>query len=210
MDTINLTMLNALNTTLIDPQILEKLAYQLWIDTFYNMYIENIWNNVNVWRFISMFSILLIIFYKKRIRFCSCINENMEKDRTLFVNSDLVMTESFLKEFIIELSINESFSKPRYEKIKDYIEYIKKNKYIDSDLKTAQEEVYVGLKALLEFTENHFAQTNIADVLRLCPKARNGNDFNYTKFQSELYDFCNKAELEYSNFRLLVKSKLSL
>ena len=98
----------------------EVLAWQIWMDTFYSLYIDNIWNNVDVWRYISMFSILLLIFYKKKIRFFLSKEEKIERDRSVFVNSDLVMTENFLKEFLIELSINETYHKSRYEKIKEY------------------------------------------------------------------------------------------
>ncbi|OGH98085.1 MAG: hypothetical protein A2039_07755 [Candidatus Melainabacteria bacterium GWA2_34_9] len=197
---------NILNTS---PEV---LARQIWADTFYSLYIENIWDNVDVWRYISMFSILLLIFYKKKIRFFHSKEEKMERDRSIFINSDLIMTENFLKEFLIELSINETFHKSRSEKIKDFCNYFKheENKYLNNVLKEPVQNFCINLATLLKFLDEHFFEIHIPEAYRLYPDLKHDPDFNYVDFQDQLYKLCKEAEISYSNYRLTVKAKLSI
>lgn len=197
---------NILNTS---PEV---LARQIWADTFYSLYIENIWNNAFVWRSISMFSILLLIFYKKKIRFFHSKEEKMEKDRSVFVNSDLVMTEDFLKEFLIELSINETFHKVRYKKIKDFYDYFKQegNNYLNKEIKEHVQNICSNLFILLNFLDEHFSEVHIPELYRLYPDLKHDPDFNYADFQEKLYKLCQNAEISYSNYRLVIKAKLSV
>lgn len=199
---------NILNTN-ISP---EALAWEIWSKTFYSVYVENIWNNVDVWRYISMFSILLLIFYKKKIRFFASSEEKIEKDKNIFINSDLIMTENFLKEFLIELSINESFNKSRYEKVKDYLNYFKNgdNTYINVTIKDSSKKLQNFLEELLDFLDKHFSEIHISDVYRLYPDKKHDPDFNYLSFQEQLYKLCRHAENLYYKYRLNVKSKLSI
>jgi len=197
---------NILNTS---PEV---LAWQIWADTFYSLYIENIWDNVDVWRYISMFSILLLIFYKKKIRFFHSKEEKMESDRSVFINSDLLMTENFLKEFLIELSINETFHKSKSEKIKNFCNYFEheENKYLNNVLKESVQNFCINLSTLLKFLEEHFFEVHIPEVYRLYPDLKHDPDFDYAKFQEQLYKLCKEAEISYSNYRLIVKAKLSI
>ena len=197
---------NILNTS---PEV---LARQIWADTFYSLYIDNIWDNVDVWRYISMFSILLLIFYKKKIRFFHSKEEKIERDRSVFINSDLIMTENFLKEFLIELSINETFHKSRSEKIKDFCNYFKQeeNKYLNNVLKEPVQNFCINLVTLLKFLDEHFFEIHIPEAYRLYPDLKHDPDFNYAGFQDQLYKLCKEAEISYSNYRLAVKAKLSI
>ena len=190
----------------------EVLARQIWFDTFYSLYIENIWDNVAVWRHISMFSILLLIFYKKKIRFFHSKEEKIEKDRSVFINSDLIMTENFLKEFLIELSINETFHKSRSAKIKDFCNYFEQeeNKYLNTVLKEPAQNFCVNLTVLLKFLDEHFFEIHIPDAYRLYPDLKHDPDFNYAGFQEQLYKLCKDTEILYSNYRLAIKAKLSI
>lgn len=190
----------------------EVLARQLWADTFYSLYIDNIWNNVFIWRYISMFSILLLIFYKKKIRFFHSKEEKIERDRSVFINSDLVMTENFLKEFLIELSINETFHKSRYKKIKDFYNYFKQeeNNYLNKEIKEHVQNICSNLIILLNFLDEHFSEVHIPELYKLYPDLKHDPDFNYTDFQKKLYKLCQDAEISYSNYRLIIKTKLSI
>jgi len=190
----------------------EVLARQLWADTFYSLYIDNIWNNVFIWRYLSMFSILLLIFYKKKIRFFHSKEEKIERDRSVFINSDLVMTENFLKEFLIELSINETFHKSRYKKIKDFYNYFKQeeNNYLNKEIKEHVQNICSNLIILLNFLDEHFSEVHIPELYKLYPDLKHDPDFNYTDFQKKLYKLCQDAEISYSNYRLIIKTKLSI
>lgn len=190
----------------------EVLAWQIWMDTFYSLYIDNIWNNVDVWRYISMFSILLLIFYKKKIRFFLSKEEKIERDRSVFVNSDLVMTENFLKEFLIELSINETYHKSRYEKIKEYCNYFEQeeNIYLNNVIKEPIQDFCNNLVTLFKFLDEHFFEIHIPEAYRLYPDLKHDPDFNYVDFQDQLYKLCKDTEISYSNYRLIVKTKLSI
>jgi hypothetical protein len=200
-------------SNIIDANTPQEIwARNLWFRTFYHLYIENIWNNADVWRFISMFSILLLIFYKKRIRFLNTKEEKIAQDKSIFVNSDLIVSEDFFKEFLIELSINESFSKSKYERIKDFCAYfeLRENKYIISSLKDSAQNLCKYLDDLIKFLDDNFEETHVKGLFKLSPKLKESTDFVYTDFQEELYKLCRHAESLYGDYRLNVKAKLSL
>lgn len=190
----------------------EILAQKFWTSTFYSLYIEDIWNNAAVWRYISMFSLLLLIFYKKKIRFFHTKEEKIEKDRNIFVNSDLIMTETFLKEFLIELSINETYHKSRFEKIMDFYNYFEQteNKYLNNIIKEPLENFCNNISDLKKFLDEHFFEIHIPGAYRLYPDLKHDPDFNYAGFQEQLYKLCKNSEILYSNYRLAVKAKLSV
>lgn len=190
----------------------EILAREIWLRTFYSDYIANIWNNADIWRFISMFSVLLLIFYKKRIRFFNTREEKIAHDKSIFINSDLIMTEDFLKEFLIELSINESFNKSRYEKIKDFCSYFElpENKLINTSLKDSVQSLCIFLDDLLKFLDNNFSESHAPGVFKLNKDLKNSADFNYSDFQEKLYKLCRQAENLYCDYRLNIKAKLSI
>ncbi len=206
----DLSELSNLSQLLNIPQ--DVLARELWFNTFYSMYIDNIWNNAEVWRYISMFSLLLLILYKKKIRFFHTKQEKIETDRCIFINSDLIMSQDFLKEFLVELSINETFHQPRYEKIKDFYNYFKQeeHKYLNMVIKDPLEDFCKNLSKLQKFLDKHFSQIHIPDVYRLYPDLKHDPNFNYSDFQQQLYELCKDAEILYSNYRLAVKAKLSI
>ena len=201
-----------ISQVLNDTASLEILAREIWIKTFYSVYIENIWNNVDVWRFISMFSILLLIFYKKKIRLFTSKEEKIEHDKNVFINSDLLMTESFLKEFLIELSINESYNMSKYEKITSFLNYFEQieNQYINSSLNESVESFCTALKELQEFLNKHFSKIHIPEVYRLYPDLKHDPSFNYLDFQEELNKLCRQVENFYSKYRVCIKTKLSI
>ena len=157
-----------------------------------------------------MFSILLLIFYKKKIRFFHNKEEKIERDKSIFINSDLIMTEDFLKEFLIELSINESFQKSRYKKVKDFCFYFKQeeNKYLNSELNDSVQKFYINLSELLEFLDKHFSEIHVPEVYRLYPDLKYDPQFNYMGFQEQLHKLCSETEILYSNYRLMIKTKL--
>lgn len=183
----------------------------LWIN-IYSLYFDNIWNNVEAWRFTSILSLVLLIFYKKRIRFFQSREEKLENDRNIFINSDLLMTENFLKEFLIELSINDSFHWSRCRKLRDFCIYCsrKENKYKTPELNESLQHLLSSLKELIKFTEEHFSEIHIPEVYRLYPDLKHDPEFNYLGFQEQLYKLCRQTENFYNDFRLNVKSKLSI
>jgi len=193
----------------ISPEIATQ---EIWAKTFYSLYIENIWNNVDVWRYITMFSILLLIFYKKKIRFFHSKEEKIESDRNVFINSDMLMTEGFLKEFLIELSINESFHKSRYEKVKDFCAYFAQedNKYTDSLINDSVQSFCIFFDDLLKFIDEHFSEIHLPGVYRLYPDLKHDPDFNYLNFQEQLFKLCRQSEILYGTYRLNIKAKLSI
>lgn len=205
-------MLDLSNVSNISHLSPEALAWKIWVDTFYSLYIDNIWDNVYVWRYISMFAILLLIFYKKKIRFFRSKEERVESDRSVFINSDLVMTENLLKEFLIELSINETFHKSRYEKVKNFCDYFEQeeNKYLNNTIKDSIQNFRINLDTLLKFLDEHFSEIHIPEAYRLYPDLKHDPYFNYIDFQEQLYKLCKEAEISYSNYRLSVKAKLSI
>jgi len=191
----------------------------------HSIYFENVWNNASIWRYISIFSILLLIFYKKKIRFFDSKEEKIEQDKNIFINSDLIMTENFLKEFLVELSINESYHRSRYEKVKDYLNYFEQKNnlnnpqknyiyiYIDAEINASTQKLLEGLNELLKFVDEHFSETNvseISDVYRLYPDLKHDPEFNYLEFQKRLYKLCRQAENLYSDYRLHIRAKLSI
>jgi hypothetical protein len=189
---------------------LNALAREIWIKTFYYTYVENIWNNVDVWRFISMFSILLLIFYKKKIRFFHSKEEKIEQDKNNFISSDLLLTENFFREFLIELSINESYNKFKYDKIKNFVDYYEQddNQYLNPVLKESVQNFCNNLKNLLEFLDKHFTETHIHDLYRLYADLKHDPEFNYLYFQEQLNKFCRGVETAYTEYRLIIRSKL--
>ena len=190
----------------------EILAREIWAKTFYAIYIKNIWNNVDVWRYITMFSVLLLIFYKKKIRFFQSKEEKIQLDRNVFINSDMLMTEEFLKEFLIELSINESYNKSRYEKVSDFYVYFKQenNKYLDSVINNSVQKFIVSLEDLLKFVDEHFSEIHLPGVYRLYPDLKHDPDFNYLDFQERLFKLCRQTEILYCSYRLNIRTKLSI
>lgn len=186
---------------------------QIWFDSFYSSYIDNIWNNAEVWRYISMLSILLLISYKKKIRFFNTNEEKIEHDRSVFINSDLIMTENFFKEFLIELSINETYQETRYQKVKDFCNYFKygENQYLNRLVKTSADDFcdYIP-DTLFEFLDEHFFEIETEGVYKLYPDLIHDPEFNYGAFQEQLCKMCKQAEILYSEYRLAVKAKLSL
>jgi len=185
---------------------------EFWVNTFNSLYTTNLWNNVEVWRYISIFSILLLIFYKKKIRFFNNKEEKIERDRSIFINSDLIMAENFLKEFLVELSINETFHKSKYDKIKDFCKYFEQeeNKYLNNVLKSPVQNVCVFLSDLIKFLDQHFSEIHLHEIYKLYPDLKHDPNFDYVAFQKQLYKLCKDAEILYSNYRLTVKAKLSI
>jgi len=190
----------------------EVLAKEIWMDTFYYMYIDNIWNNAQVWRFISMFCILQLIFYKKRIRLFTTKTEKTERDKNIFINADLILSEEYIKEFLIELSINETYHKVKLEKFNDFCNYFhqKENCYFDKELNNLINDFCENLCKLKKFLSEHFFEIHVPGAYRLYPDLKNDPDFNYSKYQEELSALCKKTELLYTNYRINVKSKLSI
>jgi len=188
----------------------EILAKEIWMDTFYYMYIDDIWDNAQVWRFISMFCILQLIFYKKKIRFFTTKTEKTEKDKNIFINADLILTEEYIKEFLIELSINETYHKVKLERFNDFCNFFQENKYFDEELNKAMQDFCQNLCKLKEFLGTHFFEIHIPGAYRLYPDLKNDPDFNYAKYQEELSKLCKTTELLYTKYKISVKSKLAV
>lgn len=189
---------------------LELMAREIWLRTFYVVYVENVWNNADVWRTISMFAILLLILYKKKIRLFTSKEEKLEHDKNIFINSDLIMTENFLKEFLIELSINESYNKSKYQKISDFCNFFENNSYINSSLNESIKSFCEMLRELQEFLIKHFSEINIPEVFRLYPDLKHDPTFNYLEFQEELNKLCCRIENHYIKYRLNIRTNLSI
>ena len=175
-------------------------------------FVRQIWKNINIWRYIVALLILQSFFCKKNMRFLNRNERKIEKDKSVFVNSDLIITETFFKEFLIELSINETFHKSKYEKIKDFCNYFeqKENNYSNNLLKELAQDFCVTLADLLKFLDEHFFEIHIPEVYRLYPDLKHDQNFNYSSFQEQLYRLCKKAEHSYSDYLLTLKAKLSV
>lgn len=169
-------------------------------------------DDVNTWRILSILSLLQMIFYKKRIIFLQSNEEKIEHDRNIFINSDLIMTGELFKEFLVELSINESYQKLKFQKVKEFCEYVKNknNKYVFANIAESIKNLVFSLETLIEFVEKHFSEVKTQGLFRLYPDLKHDPEFNYLDFQEQLNVLCREAESSYHTYAVNIKTYLNI
>jgi len=174
--------------------------------------LPDFFDNVNTWRILCILSLLQMIFYKKKILFLQSNEEKIEHDRNIFINSDVLMTAELFKEFLIELSINESYQKAKFQKVKDFHLYLKQknNKYTYTNIADSVKNLAASLENLFDFINEHFSEVKIPEIYRLYPDLKHDPEFNYLDFQEQLNILCREAETCYSGYRLSIKTYFNI
>jgi len=179
----------------------------------YLISLSEIINSVDTWRILAILSLLQMIFYKKRIKFLQNSEEKLEHDKSLYIKSELILTPELFKEFLVELSINETYQKPKLVKVKDFSFFIKKynNKFLNKNIAESVEKLNTEFKNLFNFFDSYYAESDkILDLYCLNDNLKHNADFDYEAFQQKLSKLCKEVEISYTNYRLNIKTHLNI
>lgn len=192
------------------------------MDYFYakvldEFFIPMIWNNLNLLRLLCLLLIptalfLITFIIKNEDKFFT--NKKQENfDKELFKNSNTIMNEVELNDFLEEI-VHLRYSRKLADKIDDFIKYFKQisNQYFNKEIKNTFDIFYTTLENLMSnvYVKSIPHPTLYKNnVFRLFTDSEELNDKKYAISQ-EFSTMCNEVEKLYANYRNKIKEKFCI
>jgi hypothetical protein len=188
---------------------------------------DAIWNSIVFWRATTLVSTLALLAglkYREKIFDLIQLPKKIEHDKQLFVESNNILKEQQLLEFIEELGADHSYYFESSRHISRWIYYFDEvgHHYINTDLHKLNQILKKDLNNLINFLALHFFvypnHGQDKDNFQLCmyPELnidRGGSgdpkeEARYRQYTKQLNEKLDLTEISYVNFRNAIKKKL--